>query len=178
MEAERIRELLAAPSNQVAEAAQRVELPLPIARELRVQALNLIQGKCVLCGKPTPAGMCRVCKRKDVSKPVLRTTRAKLLKKLNPNDVILRTKCVVCDEPFEQTVAFALKMLEAFHRFDPAKTCPQCKRKKKPIEEKEPVGFRPLEGNEVLLQAKEQLRKQKRRRKRAQKVKKQSTSRA
>lgn len=173
MEAETVRELLATSKEGMAEVAERIELPLPIARELRVQALNLVQGKCVLCGKPTPAGMCGYCKRKTPSRPVLRTTRAKLLKKLNPNDVLLRSTCAVCNQPFDQTVGFALKMLEKFRRFDPAKTCPSCKHKKKPIKKEDVVSFRPFADSEVLKKMRPELKKKKRSRKRGKKVKKQ-----
>ena len=153
----------------MAEVAERVELPLPIARELRGQALNLVQGKCVLCSKPTPAGMCGYCKRKSPDRPILRTTRTKLLKKLDPNDVLLRSVCLVCDKPFEQTVGFALKMLTTFRRFDPAKTCPSCKHKKKPVKAEDVSTFKPFADSKVLQEMRPTLKKKKGRRKRSKK---------
>jgi len=162
MEAEMVRELLSSSAGELANTAQRIELPLPIARELKGQALNLLTGKCVRCGKPSTNGMCSRCKKQAPDRPILRTTRERLLKKLNPNDILLRSQCTVCNKPFVQTVGFALKMLERFGRFDPAKACPDCRRKRN----------RPLKENKVLTDLRSKLQKEKGPRKRGQNVKK------
>lgn len=181
MEAEAIRELLSSPSDKIKEVAEKVELPLPIAREMRVQALFIVLGKCVLCMSSTSKGLCATCKRLPISKPLLRTTRARLLKSLDPDSVLITRQCDICDNRFNEMVGEVLWKIKKFHRYDPAKTCRGCRSKKKRLSfenkskqqkakraegnEKQPLLANPFKDSQMLQELRPTLPKNKRRRK-------------
>lgn len=111
MEPENIRALLEATPDRLEKVARKLELPLPIARDIRVQAMNLVLGKCVLCGKRTLAGMCGHCKRDASHRRMIPWSSIKFLKKLNPSDQLLRQTCSSCNGPFMLSARYLLRKL-------------------------------------------------------------------
>lgn len=129
--------------------AEKVEIPLPIARILRSQALNLIQGKCVLCERMSEKGICSLCKELPQDRPILRTTRKRLLGRLNPKMVLIRRNCAICREEFHQTVGYALESLRVQGWFKPARNCRPCWRKRNPL----PTVKKPKQNSKRKAQA-------------------------
>lgn len=127
-EPEKVRELLATPPDQMEEVAKRIEVPLPIARDLRMQAMNLLLGRCVLCEKTTMAGMCHHCRKRAPERRLVKLSRWRLLRNLKFRDPLLRRVCESCDRVFVLTVGYAIKMLSQTQNFTPAKTCLKCVR--------------------------------------------------
>lgn len=109
MEAEKIRTLLAA--EKIEKVAKQLELPLPTARDIRVQAMNLVLGRCVLCGKSTLAGMCGYCKKNASHRRMIPWSPVKLLKQLKPSDQILRRQCESCGHTFMLSAKYLLRRL-------------------------------------------------------------------
>lgn len=131
MEAEKVRALLAISPGKLGEAAKQIEMPLPLAREMRVQALNLILGRCVLCEKYAPMGLCASCRRENRGKPILRTTRERVLRRLDPKAVLIRRACLTCTNEFTQTVDSVIRNLLNFGRPRISRNCRKCKKEKR-----------------------------------------------
>jgi len=126
MEPEKIRTLLAATPERLEKVAKKMELPLPIARDIRVQAMNLILGKCVLCGKRTLAGMCGHCKKDAGHRRMIPWAPIKFLKLLDPSDQLLRQTCSSCGGPFMLSARFLLRNLLAKNPQKLKETCNTC----------------------------------------------------
>jgi len=174
MEAEKIQALLSVSPTKLEKVAERIEIPLPLAREMRVQALNLMLGKCVLCETPTPMGLCTSCRRNTGGKPILRTTREKILRKLDPKAVLIRRPCATCGNEFTQTVDAIIRNLLNFGRPHIAKSCRKCRGKKRKMSaldqpkerrKRKPAGDghivnQPFAESEVLAQMRSNLQSQ------------------
>ena len=129
MEPEKIRVLLATPPDRFEKLAKKLELPLPVARDIRIQAMNLILGKCVLCGKYTLAGMCSHCERNAPQRRMIPWSSIKLLKMMDPSDQLLRQLCDKCGKPFMLSASYLLKKLLLKHPEDTKRTCGACQEK-------------------------------------------------
>ncbi len=161
MEAEELRAILASPPDKLEKTALRIEVPLPVVKQLRIQALNLMMGRCVLCAEISPMGVCKACrkgapenhhsnfKRNTVlgftreGKPVLRVTREGFLRQLDPGGVLTRRECEACGNIFSQSVNSVVKNLLNYGRPYLAKLCKRCSLKKRklkalPVHKEEP----------------------------------------
>lgn len=205
MEAEKLRAILATPPSSLEKTAQRVEVPLPIAKQVRIQALNLMMGRCVLCAEIAPMGVCNACKKGDPNnyhlnfkkddvlgftkdgKPVLRVTRERFLRQLDPRGVLVRRECESCGNIFSQSVDSVVKNLLNYGRPYLAKLCKKCSLKKRklkplPLEDKstgseecnpDVYEFKPFADSEVMKKMRQKLRGSGKGPKRGKKVKKQ-----
>jgi len=127
-------------------AAKRFELPLPVARDIRVQAMNLILGRCVLCRKYTLAGMCAHCRKTALHRRRIPWSGIKLLTMLNPSDQLLRQVCNQCRRPFMLSAGYLLRKLLSRNSEDTKNTCNRCleeekEAKKRKLEEVERQKF-------------------------------------
>lgn len=131
MEPEKIRTLLAATPDRLEKVAKKMELPLPIARDIRVQAMNLVLGKCVLCGKKTLAGMCGHCKKDASHRRMIPWSSIKFLKMLEPSDQLLRQTCSSCGGTFMLSARYLLRKLLSKGPEKTKVTCNSCIEKAK-----------------------------------------------
>lgn len=131
MEPEKIRTLLAATPDRLEKVAKKMELPLPIARDIRVQAMNLVLGKCVLCGKKTLAGMCGHCKKDAGHRRMIPWSSIKFLKMLEPSDQLIRQTCSSCGGTFMLSARYLLRKLLAKSPAKAKETCNSCVEKAK-----------------------------------------------
>jgi len=205
MEAEKLRAILASPPLKLEKTARRVNVPLPVAKQMRIQALNLVQGKCVLCSAPAYMGICVSCRGGDPQnepanfrddnllgftkdgKPVLRITRERFLRQVDPGGVLIRQYCPSCGHLFSQSVETVVKNLLNYGKPYIAKMCRGCNLKRKkmkalpPVQdsatlEEEPTpaySFKPFAESTVITEMRSKIGERATRRKRGQKVKKQ-----
>lgn len=136
MELEKIRTLLATPAEKLEQVAKKLELPLPVARDIRVQAMNLVLGKCALCGKPTMVGMCSHCKKSAPHRRRIPWSSVKLLKMMKPSDQLLRQLCDRCRKPFMLSAKYLLRKLLLRRSEDTKRTCASCVEKEKAAAQK------------------------------------------
>lgn len=204
MEAEKLRAILASPPLKLEKTAQRINVPLPVAKQLRIQGMNLIMGKCVLCSAQAFMGICRDCRAGDPLNdpsnydensvlgftkegiPVLRVTRERFLRQIDPGGVLIRRDCESCGHLFSQSVETVVKNLLNFGRPYIAKMCRRCNLKRKRMKSSPPevldrkeevpkasvYAFKPFAGSTVLEKLREELGGNRKSSKRAKKVKK------
>lgn len=193
MEAEQVRRIMACAPTEVDEVAALLNVPVPQAKGVRLQFLRLLTGKCSLCGRLAEYGMCHWCKKSARSKPFLGTKPFRILKKMDPNDILTRRRCIRCDKEFTVTVREVLRafmngtgsklpeLCPAFRAHPKRKTCRPLPRKpKQPKQPKKPEAFnhalaKPLAAlleAGKLKPAPKKNRKRKQNRKRPAKVKK------
>lgn len=126
MEPQKVRALVSATPEKLEGVAKRMEVPLPVARDIRVQAMNLILGRCVLCGRATLAGMCRGCRRAAPQRRMLPWSSVGLLKLLDPSDQLIRQACDRCNKPFMLSAGYLLRRLLSGKTEDTKRTCNSC----------------------------------------------------
>ena len=183
MEAEKVRRLMACSPTEVDEVATLLEVPIPQAKGVRLQLLRMLTGKCPICGGPAGYGMCRTCKRSAKAKPFLGTKPFRLLKKMNPDDLLTKRVCGRCEKEFAVIVREVVRAFAKGPGSRLPKLCHSCEKgSEKPcqVEQESPEAFnrafaKPLE--ELLEAGKlrpagKKKRRRRPERKRAQKVKK------
>lgn len=149
MEAEKLRAILASPPLKLEETARRINVSLPVAKQVRIQGMNLIMGKCVLCGGHAFMGICKACRGGDPEnepsnykdgnvlgfskdgKPVLRVTRERFLRQIDQGGVLIRRDCEACGHLFSQSVETVVKNLLNYGRPYVAKMCRRCNLQRK-----------------------------------------------
>lgn len=125
MEPEKIRILLVAAPDKLDKEAKKLALPLPVARDIRVQAMNLILGRCVLCSKPTLVGMCASCRKNAPQRRRIPWHSISLLKMMKPSDQLLRQVCDGCGRTFMLSAGYLLRRLLSKQE-NTKKTCNRC----------------------------------------------------
>jgi hypothetical protein len=113
MEAEKIRHLLTVQELDLDQAAREVQVTLPTACNIRIQALNLILGRCVLCGyQKTQGGICKRCSEKPPAQRLVEGTGRELLMKWSPVDQLIHRNCVKCRRPYTLSARYLMTRLE------------------------------------------------------------------
>lgn len=153
MEPGKIRILLAAPEEKLDQAARRLQLPLPVAQKVRLQAMNLVLGKCALCGDQTPLGMCKGCFKNHAASRLVWWSGRELLTKLNPNDQLLSRTCASCKRSFTLHVNYLLQQFESGGR-KLKKHCRYCSEKENSVRKPAPAVV-PKAKKEVQPESKE-----------------------
>jgi hypothetical protein len=111
MEPEKIRVLLMIPEEQLDQAARKFNLLLPVAHSIRLQAMNLVLGKCCLCGYRTQLGVCESCSQSPATGRLVPWSGQELLTKLNTTDHLLSRTCASCQRVFQLNVGYLLHRL-------------------------------------------------------------------
>jgi Zn-finger protein len=88
--------------------------------------MNLVLGRCVLCEKPTLAGMCAHCRKNAPQRRMIPWPSLKLLKMLDPSDQLLRQDCDRCHKPFMLSAGYLLRKLLSKRAEAPKRTCKAC----------------------------------------------------
>jgi len=128
MEPEKIKALLSVPEEQLDQAARKLHLPLPVAQSIRLQAMNLVLGKCCLCGRQTQLGVCRSCSKNPVTGRVVPWSGQELLSQLDPSDQLLSRTCTSCKRTFTLSAKYLLQQLQA-NDYRPKRLCRFCSEK-------------------------------------------------
>ena len=137
MEPEKIKTLLAVPEEQLDQAARKLHLPLPIAHSIRLQAMNLVLGKCCLCGRQTQLGVCKSCSKNPVTGRVVPWSGQELLLQLDPSDQLISRTCTACKRTFTLSAKYLLQQLQA-NDYRPKKLCRFCSERAGAGEERAP----------------------------------------
>jgi len=128
VEPESIRKLLSCNVTSVNQTAAALAIPKIQASRIREQWTRRLTGRCVYCGKPAEDGSCKACGGLE---PEDRRPPLDLLRALDPEEVLIHQRCLLCQGTFGIPVGYVLKMIEKHGVFRRPHVCNGCKKKKR-----------------------------------------------